>query len=175
MIRINTDHLGKDFMRVSPWDDAFIEWPSDPGKEGSAEEQEVYIAAMKARGEAFEQFHESGLESFLEPYAIPGKTPVVFRLRHLRGLIEQELGDVLRPTFGPRKEVTDSTYAALAALAIAKVENWTGPPKLKWIKHERYLWDVLHPDSFAVLCTAGPLVRYLGRQALEAFELRPLS
>lgn len=184
-----TATLGASFVRIYPFDGAFIPFPDRPEDPPDDADAEVHVAhrakvaeweaAVEERFAAFNKFHETGDASLIAPYEIPGKKPTQIVMRHLDGLLGNALQRIVQPTM-IGEELTNESWAVIAHMSIEKFVDWDGP-ELTWEVRKggsegfaEYTIQVLSTKSLELLTHAPGLLKWIGRQALEARTLRPL-
>jgi hypothetical protein len=184
-----TDTLAASFVRVFPFDGAFIaapDRPESPADDAPLEEHAAYRKALaaweadtEARFAAFDKFHETGDASLLAPYEIPGKKPTQIHLRHLDALVGNALPRILAPTTLD-DSYTNESWAVLAHMSIEKFTDWDGP-ELTWEVRKggsegfaEWTLQVLSTKSLNLLARVPGLFKWIGIEALKARQLRPL-
>jgi hypothetical protein len=181
MIKVaSTATLSGTYVRVWPADDAFTPMLPEPPDDLDAAAKDALRAARSDRAAAFAKFDELGDVELLAAYAVPGRKPTQFVLRHLTGLLANDLTRIIAPTLTDEGQPSNATLAIMAHLSISAITDWDGPA-LRWTVHRggteglaEYSIKVLHRESLDALATVPGLLSWLGWQALGALTLPPL-
>lgn len=175
-----TATLAGTFIRIWPADDAFTPILPEPPDDLDSAAKDAIRTARAERSAAFSRFDELGDVELLAPYAVPGRKPTQFVLRHLTGLLANDLTRIISPTLTEEGQPSNATLAIMAHLSISAITDWDGPA-LRWTVHRggteglaEYSVKVLHRDSLEVLAGVPGLLSWLGWQALGALQLPPL-
>jgi hypothetical protein len=184
-----TDTLAASFIRIFPFDGAYVtapDRPEAPEDDAPGEEHARYRVAVNAweetiaaRFAAFDKFHETGDASLLVPYEIPGKKPTQIHLRHLDALVGNAFPRILKPTL-TEDSFTNESWAVIAHMSIEKFTDWDGP-ELTWEVRKggsegfaEWTLQVLSLKSLNLLARVPGLFKWLAGEALKARQLRPL-